>query len=57
MALRKAADFANGVRPFDQAAADRLLVAGMHLPFPGVGYVTRQGDGYAYVPQLWPSIE
>ena len=44
-------------RAFEQAAADRLLVAGMHLPFPGVGYVTRQGEGYAYVPQLWPSIE
>ena len=44
-------------RVFDQAATDRLLVAGMHLPFPGVGFVARQSDGYAYVPQLWPSIE
>lgn len=44
-------------RVFDQAAADRLLVAGMHLPFPGVGHVTRRGDGYGYVPQSWPSIE
>ena len=44
-------------RVFDQAAADRLLVAGMHLPFPGVGHVTRRGDGYGYVPQSWPSVE
>jgi glyoxylase-like metal-dependent hydrolase (beta-lactamase superfamily II) len=44
-------------RVFDQAATDRLLIAGMHLPFPGVGYVARRVEGYAYVPQSWPSIE
>jgi len=42
-------------RVFDMAASDRLLVAGMHLPFPGVGYVTRRGEAYAFVPQLWPT--
>jgi glyoxylase-like metal-dependent hydrolase (beta-lactamase superfamily II) len=42
-------------RMFDMAAADRIPVAGMHLPFPGVGYVPRRGDAYAYVPQLWPN--
>jgi glyoxylase-like metal-dependent hydrolase (beta-lactamase superfamily II) len=40
-------------RVFDMAAADRLLVAGMHLPFPGVGRVARRGDAYAYVPEPW----
>jgi glyoxylase-like metal-dependent hydrolase (beta-lactamase superfamily II) len=44
-------------RVFDQAATDRLLIAGMHLPFPGVGYVARRIESYAYVPQSWPSIE
>ena len=42
-------------RLFDLVAADRLLVAGMHLPFPGIGTVARQGDAYAYTPQLWPT--
>jgi glyoxylase-like metal-dependent hydrolase (beta-lactamase superfamily II) len=42
-------------RFFDMAAADSLLVAGMHLPFPGVGYVTRRGDAFAFVPQTWPT--
>lgn len=42
-------------RMFDMASADRIPVAGMHLPFPGVGSVTRRGDAYAYVPQLWPN--
>lgn len=37
-------------RMMDEAAADRLLVAGMHLPFPGVGCVARRGDGFRFEP-------
>ncbi|MDF1606994.1 MBL fold metallo-hydrolase [Hoeflea sp. YIM 152468] len=33
---------------FDEAATDRILVAGMHLPFPGVGYVTRTASQYRF---------
>ncbi len=32
------------------AADERLLVAGYHLPFPGVGYVERHGWSYRWVP-------
>ena len=35
-------------RIFDEVAADSIFVAGMHLPFPGVGYVTRKGDEYRF---------
>lgn len=38
---------------FDQVAADRVMVAGMHLDFPGVGYVSRETSGYAYHPAFW----
>ena len=38
---------------FDRAAADKLLVAGMHLDFPGLGHVTRAGTGYAFTPAIW----
>ena len=40
---------------FDRAANERLLVAGVHLPFPGLGYVTRGADeqGYRFVPAPW----
>ncbi len=38
---------------FDMAATDRLLIAGAHLPFPGLGHVGRAGTGYAYVPHHW----
>ncbi|MBP2230871.1 glyoxylase-like metal-dependent hydrolase (beta-lactamase superfamily II) [Azospirillum agricola] len=32
------------------AARDRLWVAGAHLPFPGIGHVRAEGNGYAWVP-------
>ena len=38
---------------FDQASADRLRVAGMHLLFPGVGHVAKEGSGYDFVPAQW----
>ncbi|MCC2095761.1 MAG: MBL fold metallo-hydrolase [Hyphomicrobiales bacterium] len=34
-------------RLLDQAATDRTRIAGMHLDFPGFGYVKRRGSGYA----------
>jgi glyoxylase-like metal-dependent hydrolase (beta-lactamase superfamily II) len=38
---------------FDQAAADGVMVAGMHLDFPGLGYVERTKAGYEYHPAFW----
>lgn len=38
---------------FDQANADRLRVAGMHLLFPGVGYVRKEASAYDFVPAQW----
>jgi glyoxylase-like metal-dependent hydrolase (beta-lactamase superfamily II) len=40
-------------RLLDMAAADRLLVAGTHMPFPCFGHVVRSGDGFAWVPEEW----
>jgi len=37
-------------RIFALAAKEKLLVAGMHLPFPGVGHVRKESKGYAWVP-------
>jgi glyoxylase-like metal-dependent hydrolase (beta-lactamase superfamily II) len=33
-----------------EAARTRVLVAGMHLPFPGLGHVARDERGYRWVP-------
>jgi glyoxylase-like metal-dependent hydrolase (beta-lactamase superfamily II) len=38
---------------FDMAAADKLMIAGAHLPFPGLGHVAKASTGYAYVPLQW----
>ena len=38
---------------FDMAANDRLMIAGAHLPFPGLGHVAKTSSGYAYVPVPW----
>jgi glyoxylase-like metal-dependent hydrolase (beta-lactamase superfamily II) len=40
-------------RIFDQAATERSLIAGMHLDFPALGYVRRDGAGFAWVPEQW----
>jgi len=38
-------------RIMQKAAADKTLVAGTHLPFPGIGHVRDEGKGsYAWVP-------
>ncbi len=34
---------------FAWAAKEKLLVSGMHLPFPGLGHVRAEGRGYAWV--------
>src|SRR5690606_22455908 len=33
-------------RIFDMATTDRMLIAGMHVHFPGFSYVVRRGSGY-----------
>lgn len=45
-------DRASAVRrtAFDLFARERTLVAAPHLPFPGIGHVRRDNDGYAWVP-------
>lgn len=38
---------------FDRAAADDLLVCGMHLDFPGLGQVRRASGGYRFQQAPW----
>jgi glyoxylase-like metal-dependent hydrolase (beta-lactamase superfamily II) len=40
-------------RVLDMAATDRLLVAGMHMHFPGFAHIVRHGDSYAMLPEPW----
>ena len=41
---------ANRKKVFDMVASDRLLFAGIHLPFPGLGHAAKASPGYRYVP-------
>jgi len=41
-------------RFLDRAASEKLLFAGAHIPFPGMGRVVKEGDGYRFVPAGWP---
>jgi glyoxylase-like metal-dependent hydrolase (beta-lactamase superfamily II) len=40
-------------RTFDMAASDRMLVAGMHVHYPGFSHVVRRGETYALEPEAW----
>jgi len=35
---------------FSRAADEKLLVAGYHFPFPGVGRIIEQGSAWRFVP-------
>ncbi len=39
-------------RAIDMALTDRLLIAGMHLPYPGIGHLVRAG-GLRFLPAEW----
>ncbi len=38
---------------FDMVAADKLLVAGMHLHFPGFSHIVSDSTGYKMIPESW----
>jgi glyoxylase-like metal-dependent hydrolase (beta-lactamase superfamily II) len=38
---------------FQQTAADRSLILGYHMPYPGLGHVRASGSAYEWVPQPW----
>lgn len=40
---------ATRVRVLDMLAAGRISMLGYHFPWPGVGHVAKQGDGFRYV--------
>lgn len=40
-------------RVLDMAAADRLVFSGAHIPFPGFGRVSKDGNGYRFATAEW----
>ncbi len=42
-------------RMFDRIATDRIRTVGYHFPFPANGYVTKEANGYRFIPAEWSS--
>lgn len=40
----------------DQAATDKVLFASYHVPFPAVGYIEKDGNGFRFVPAPWNPV-
>lgn len=40
-------------RVFDRVSAERMRVTGYHYPFPAVGFIAAEGQGYRFVPADW----
>lgn len=40
-------------RTLQMLAAERMLVGGVHLPWPGLGRIVHQGEGFAYAARPW----
>lgn len=41
---------------FEQVAQEKWLIGGAHLPFPGMGHVRKETDGYTWVPVEYAPI-
>ena len=43
-------------RVYDMLVAEKLQVQGFHYPFPGLGNVEKDGNGYRVVPAQWNPV-
>lgn len=44
---------ATRAKMLDRLASDRTLALSYHMPFPGLGHVRKDGEGYEWVPTAW----
>ena len=47
---------ASRIRVFDMLAAQRIPLLAYHFPWPGIGYVAKQGEAYRYVAQPMQTV-
>jgi glyoxylase-like metal-dependent hydrolase (beta-lactamase superfamily II) len=47
---------ATRLKMWDMLASERIPMVAYHFPFPGVGYVGKQGDAYRYFPALMRTV-
>jgi glyoxylase-like metal-dependent hydrolase (beta-lactamase superfamily II) len=51
--LDPAAAIKTRIKLLDQVAAERMLVAGYHFPFPACGHIAKTATGYEFYPAQW----
>jgi len=54
--MDKAAAAATRRQVYGMLAADKVPFIGYHIPFPALGYVEAQGDGFRYVPASYQTM-
>lgn len=42
---------ATRIKIFDMLATDGIAMIGYHFPWPGIGHISKQGDGFRYYPE------
>lgn len=42
---------ATRIRMFDMLAAQRTMILAYHFPWPGIGHISKRGDGFHYTPE------
>jgi glyoxylase-like metal-dependent hydrolase (beta-lactamase superfamily II) len=47
---------ASRIRAFEMLATDRTPLIAYHFPWPGVGHIAKDGDGYRYVPMTMQMV-
>ena len=55
--MDKEAGKATRARMYDMAATERLAVLGYHTSFPSLGFVTRTGGGFRWIPETYQLAE
>ena len=43
-------------KTYDMVVAEKLQVQGFHFPFPGLGNVEKDGNGYRVIPAPWNPV-
>jgi glyoxylase-like metal-dependent hydrolase (beta-lactamase superfamily II) len=41
---------------YDMVIADKLRIQGFHFPFPAVGFIEKDGNGYRWMPDVWNPV-
>ena len=47
---------ATRLKIYDMMVAEKMLMQGFHYPFPALGHIEKDGNGYRVVPVIWNPV-